>query len=154
MKKSESRADCNLPWQLASRETCSRLLLEIDERLAGIVDSDTPVSDEMLQLLSANGLASSAKTNLTELSRCLSQTTRHRSYLKITTATPLTVESQQSILQWVDRNIGNNQILVSFITDSSVIGGAIIQTPTKRLDYTIDGNSSSGRQRIAAMVAA
>ncbi len=137
---------------VASLERLKQLLLELDMVFAKHTHTYQPSTD-MLNVMRENNLQEMMPQSAAILREQISQIIQSCPIVKLTTSQPLEESQQQAVIDWLRSRL-NPKLIVSFRAQSQILGGVIIQTPTKRYDFSLATGLAKGRKGLIAKVAA
>lgn len=144
--------DIKIPLSLRTLERLKFLSAELDLMRAGRHLSRQDVSADFLALIAANNIHDVTRDALNVMRATITQAIDHHKIVRIITPIALDSEGELAIIQWLRSQIGEH-VLVSFRTDSQMVGGVIIHTPAHRYDASLAAGQAAGKARLKEMIA-
>ena len=140
-----------IPQAIATRERLRDLLVELE--LSGAGASRRGLSADLIQTLALNNMSKLTKVGAHDLRATLADMLADPRSIKVVTAQPLTPDAQSAIADWCRSKVSPT-LLLSFRVDPQLLGGAIIQTPRKQYDFSLQSGLGHGRDYLRKVVAA
>lgn len=136
---------------ITSLERLKRLLVELD-MIFSKRNPQHQASADLEAVLRDNKLDELTPRSAAQLRATITEIVAKSPVVKIITPSVLDAPEQQTIAKWFRDNV-NERLIVSFRTDTQLLAGMVLQTPSKRYDFSLAGGLDKGRSSLIAKVA-
>lgn len=150
MVKNKSNSP-DIQVSIASLERLKQLLVELDMVFSKHSTQHKP-SGDLSSLLRDNRLDELTPRSAAQLRAAITEIITKSLVVKIITPVALDMSEQQAIAKWFQEYI-DEPLIVSYRTDAQLLAGMVLQTPSKRYDFSLAGGLDKGRSMLIEKVA-